>query len=136
MRRQRHPRRAVAAVELAILLPFLAVLLVVAVDWSRIFYCSVTIENCARNGALWASDPNSGYQSPYASITEAALADATNLTPHPTVASANGTDADGHAYVDCTVTYNFKTVTNLPLVGQSTTIQRTVRMYVAAATPN
>jgi Flp pilus assembly protein TadG len=136
VRRRRDVRRAVAAVELAVLLPFLAAILVIAVDWSRVFYYSLTIENCARNGALYASDPYSGFKSPYASITDAALADATNLSPQPTVASSSGTDANSHSYVDCTVTYTFQTVTNLPLVGKSRTIQRTVRMYTAVQLPN
>ena len=50
-------RHAAAAAELAILLPFLAFAFVIAVDWSRIFYYSVIVTNCARNGALYASDP-------------------------------------------------------------------------------
>jgi TadE-like protein len=28
-----------------------------AVDYSRVFYVSVTVANCARNGALYASNP-------------------------------------------------------------------------------
>lgn len=134
MTRQRSARRAVAAVELAVLLPLLAFLLVIAIDWSRVFFYSVAIENCARNGALWASDPNSMTQG-YTSVTQAALADATDLKPQPTVTSASGTDANGHAYVDCTVTYTFQTITNLPLVPRNTTVRRTVRMYLAPAVP-
>jgi Flp pilus assembly protein TadG len=121
-------------VELAVLLPLLAFLLVIAVDWSRIFYYSVAVENCARNGALWASDPFADAQG-YTSVSQAALADATDLVPQPTVTSSSGTDANGHAYVDCTVTYNFQTITNLPGVPKTTTVQRTVRMYLTQAVP-
>jgi len=128
-------RRGVAAVELAILLPFLAFLFVIAVDWSRIFYYSVTVSNCARNGALYAVDPYSTTKQPYANMTAAALADAQNLSPQPVVASANGVDGMG-SYVDCTVTYDFTTISNFPGVKKNTTITRTVRVYTVPKVPN
>src|SRR5436309_1375468 len=99
-------RSGVAATELAILLPLIALLFAIGVDWCRIFYHSVTVENCARNGALWATDPYSQVVSPYANITDAALADGSNLSPTPTVTQQSGT-VDGKNYVECTVTYNF-----------------------------
>jgi Flp pilus assembly protein TadG len=122
-------RRATAAVELSVLLPFLAVMFVIAIDWARIFYYSITIENCARNGALYAADSYALVGSPYTSVSEAALADAPNLQPTPSVSTSTGTDANGRAYVDCTVTYNFKTVSNFPLVPSTTVLTRTVRVY-------
>jgi hypothetical protein len=122
---------------LAVLLPFLAFLFVVGVDWSRLFYFSVTIDNCARNGALWASDPYTMVQSPYSNITDAALADAPNLAPTPTVVDPplRGVDANGYSYVDCTVSYSFQTLTSLPGVPQQTRLVRTVRVYTAPKLP-
>ena len=134
MSRKHVTRRGVAAIELAVLLPMLAVLLVIAVDWARIFYFAVTIENCAHNGALYASDPYTIVRSPYANITDAALADAPNLTAQPTVTSKIDVDGQGRSYVDCTVTYQFNTLTRIPLVPQTTTLTRTVRAYRAAQT--
>jgi hypothetical protein len=128
-------RRAAAAAELAILLPFLAFAFVIAVDWARIFYYSVIVTNCARNGALYASDPTTQSSSPYASMTAAALADAPNLSPAPTVSSNNGSDATG-PYVEVTVSYPFQTLTNFPGVPQSTSLVRTVRMGIAPQFPN
>ncbi len=125
-----------ASVELSVLLPFLALLFVIALDWSRVFYAAVVVDNCARNGALYAIDPYSGVQSPYANIQQAALADAPNLTPQPTVTSATGTDANGRNYVDCTVSYTFQTISNFPGVPNSTVITRTVRVYQAPQSPN
>jgi Flp pilus assembly protein TadG len=125
-----------AAVELAVLLPLLAVLLVIAVDWARVFYYSLTITNCARNGAIYASDPYATVNSQYPDITTAALADAPNITPTPTVTSATGTDSNGYNYVDCTVTYSFSTVSNFPLIPQTTQITRTVRVFQPPRTPN
>ena len=51
------PRRGGAAAELALLLPVLSFILIVAIDFCRLFYAYNVITNCARNGALWASDP-------------------------------------------------------------------------------
>jgi Flp pilus assembly protein TadG len=135
--RSRRSRRAVAAVELAVLLPFLAFLFVIAVDWARIFYYSLICTNCARNGAIWAADPygqQSGY-SCYNNLTSAALADAPQLTPSPTVTSTNGTDNSGNSYVTVSVSFPFQTITNFPGVPTTTNIVRTVQMDIAPTQP-
>ena len=137
MRRKRDGKRrsGIATVELALLLPFLAFIFVAAVDYGRVFYYSITIENCARNGALYASDPIAAAQSSYASLSDAALSDAPNISPTPTVTSTSGTDASGRSYVDVTVTYTFTTLTSYPGIPSSTTISRTVRTDVAPTAP-
>src|SRR5262245_24006581 len=81
---QRDARRGAAAVELAVLLPVIVFLFVIAVDFGRVFYFSQVIENCARNGAIYGSNLTTA-QSPYSSIQEAALAEAQTLSPPPTV---------------------------------------------------
>src|SRR5687768_2079525 len=56
MRRHgRGERRGAVAVELAVVAPLLVFLLLIAVDFARIFYTSLTLANCARNGALFES---------------------------------------------------------------------------------
>src|SRR5439155_170092 len=105
---KKHQRRdGVAAVELAILLPFLVTLFVIALDWSRIIYYTVTVNNCARNGAMYMLDPYSGVTSRYTSLTDAAQADAPNLSPKPSVKDPpdSGTDTIG-TYYDVKVTYD------------------------------
>lgn len=134
MIRRTRSRRGIAATELALLLPFLACIFVFAVDWGRVFYYGIVVDNCARNGALYFSDPYAGAGSPYTSVTAAALADAGNVAPAPTVKTANGSDSYG-SYVDCTVSYTFQTITRLPWVPQATTLSRTVRAYVAPQSP-
>jgi Flp pilus assembly protein TadG len=131
-RKQR--RRGVAAVELAILLPLLGFLFVVAIDFARIFYYCVVVTNCARDGALYASDSTAAVDSPFKSTTEAALADASALSPAPTVSSKTVSDADGD-YVEVTVTYKFTTITNYPLVPRNLDVTKTCRMRMVAATP-
>jgi Flp pilus assembly protein TadG len=132
--KQNRRRHGAATVELAILAPFLAFVFVIAVDWARIFYDSIVVTNCARNGALYLSDPYTLTLSPYNDVKQAALADAQNLSPSPNVTSANGTDSSG-PYVEVTVSYQFQTITNFPGVPANTNIVRTVRMSVAPQFP-
>lgn len=134
--RRRRFRRGSAAVELAVLLPFLAFIFVIAIDYGRVFYFSLTVENCARAGALYGSDPIAAAQSPYTSIQQAALAEAPNLTPAPTITSTKGTDASSNPYVEVTAAWTFNSITSFPGVPTATTLRRTVRMRVAPITPN
>jgi Flp pilus assembly protein TadG len=122
-------RRGAAAVELALLSPILAFLFVITVDYSRIFYYSLTIENAAELGAAYGcqSAANSVNTS---GIQSAALADATNLSPNPTVSSAVTQDQNGNSQVAVTVTYSFKTITHYPGVPHTTSLSRTVSMRI------
>jgi hypothetical protein len=47
----RGAREGIAATELAVLLPFLTFIFVIAINFSRVFYYFLTIENCALSGA-------------------------------------------------------------------------------------
>jgi len=132
----RGKRRGAAVVELAVLLPLLVFLFVIAVDFGRIFYFSVTLTNCARAGAMYASDPTTNAESAFASTQAAALADATNLSPAPTVTSVSGVDAAGRPYVEVTAAYSFRTITGFPGVPNQVNLTRTVRMNVSAGVPN
>jgi Flp pilus assembly protein TadG len=132
----RPGRRGASAVELALLLPILALLLLITVDFARLYYHYSIVTSCARNGALYGSDPSSASQSPYSNLTAAALADAPDLSPQPTVSSTNGTDSSGNPYVEVTVVYPFTTISSYPWLSNPINLSRTVRMRVAPATPN
>ena len=134
--RARTLRSGAAVVELAVLLPMLALLFVIAIDAGRMFYFSLTVQNCARSGALYASDPHVANESPFAGVQEAALADAPNLDPPPTIQLTNSVDAVGNAYVEVSAEYTFPTITKFPGIPQEIDLVRTVRMYVAADKPN
>src|SRR5262245_40338722 len=129
-------RAGAAVVELAVLLPLLAMLFIVATDFARIFYFSVTLNNCARAGALYAYDPTAAPESAFASTQAAALAEATNLSPQPTITTTNGVDASGRNYVEVTANYTFQTITSFPFIPNNIQLSRKVRMFVAAATPS
>lgn len=126
-------RRGAAAVELAVLLPLLTFLLLIATDYARIIYYSVTLENCARNGALFASNAYN-YPMPYSSAAQAAIADGSSLNP-PLTSSAvtvvNGNDANNNPTVTVTVAYTFQTITNYPGLPSSVNLIRSVEMRVA-----
>lgn len=135
----RSARCGAATVELAVLVPLLAYLCVIAVDYARIFYFSQTIASCARNGALWESDSYLRAESRYKTLEEATLADASNLNDpanKPTVTKTTGTDATGVSYVAVTVKYQFKSITNYPGVPATTQLERTVRMSIAPPNPS
>lgn len=132
---KRMNRRAAAAVELALMLPLLTLILVISCDFARLYYHYLTITNCARNGALWASDPTTSMYSQYGTVSAAALADASNLSPTPTVTSSNGTDVNGNPTVSVTVSYPFQMISSY-LGFSSVNLSRTVEMRVAPAAPN
>lgn len=124
-------RRGIAAVELALLVPPILLAFMGGIDYARVFYSSVTVANCARNGALYAADPTFAASTPYTTLTQAATADAPNLSPTPSVTSATGTDSSGNSYIDVTVSYPFSTVASYPGISNSVLISRTARMPLA-----
>jgi Flp pilus assembly protein TadG len=124
-----RPRHGVATVELSLLLPFLIFLLLAGMDYSRVFYASVIVTNCARNGALYASDPNSADRSTYETLTDAVRADAIDIDASLLqITKVEGTDASGYGWVEVTVVYPFATVINYPGIPSQTHISRTIRM--------
>src|SRR5687767_1445455 len=93
-------RRGAAAVEFALVLPLLLVLTVAAVDFARVYHYSQIVTDCARTGAMFASNPDVADPSPYETAEEAALAGAASLKPAPTVEIAQGTDSTGNLYAE------------------------------------
>ena len=122
-------RRGAAIAELAIMLPLLVFLFVVCLDYARLFSTLSILSDCARDGALYFANHTTDTT---ANISQAALADASNLvSPAPTVAlQGPTTDAAGYTYVTVTVSYAFTTVVTYPGVPQATTLSRRVIMPV------
>jgi len=136
-------RRAVAAAELAVLLPFLCFLFVITVDFARIFYALLTVANCARNGAVYASNCANapgweGNATTYTSIQQAVLADACSLNPALTAADVTVTTGtqNGYPVTTVTVSYTFRTITNFPGVPAITLSSTSATARVAPAAPN
>jgi Flp pilus assembly protein TadG len=151
----RHPapqgardRSAAAVVELALLLPFLMLLFVLAIDFARIFYFMLTLENCARNGAYFAGNYPGIYA--YATMNAAVQADAPNLSPAPTYTINYATTESGPytlstppldsrnlatGFVEVRVNWDFRTISRFPGVPALTTLSRSSRMRMAPVIP-
>jgi Flp pilus assembly protein TadG len=134
--RQGGARAGASAVELALVLPLLAAFFLFTVDFARLYYHYTIVTNCARAGALYAADSTAAAESPFGDYKAAALADAGDLNPAPSVTSAAGTDGDGNAYVEVTVSYPFPTISGYPGLPNPVNVSRTVRARVAPAMPS
>src|SRR5215510_9980754 len=150
--RTRH--RGATVLELALVLPFLMFLFVIAIDYARVFYYGVILENCARNGAYYASNyPNANYVYNdiygYKSLDEAVFKDAANLInsakpeDNPKYHVSYGHQVDGDSedaamssgYVRVTMTWNFRTITQFPGVPGRVHLRRSVIMKMAPTSP-
>jgi hypothetical protein len=152
-------RPGAATVELAVLLPFLAFFFVIAIDWARIFYTTVTIQSAARNAAYYCSEypgVTDKMVYGYADTRDAAeddvegTMDPTQMTvswgppPGTTFAAGQGvpssTDSYGTPVKIITVNYPFSMVAGFPFdvpgIPTSVTMHRTVTMRVAPVIPN
>jgi len=134
LRPNTNARPGTSAVEFAVVLPFLMFMVVIAVDFARVYRHAQVIMSAARNGALYGCD-NPTRAADTDGIQAAALADAVDLSPTPTVTSVTGTDADGNQYVRVTVSVPFQTITHYPGVPSSMSLTRTVQMRVAPLLP-
>lgn len=142
--RTRQPRAGAAAVELAVVLPFLVFLAVIATDWARLLHHTITIEQATRTGAVYAADETTQRESRYydpvvaTAVKKIVQAEASGLEPSklkdPTVTKFTG--PDGKPRVTVTVQYNFRTLTNLPGVPTNQTLIRSATMRVFPVTPN
>jgi len=139
-RSNRKTRRGVAAAELALMLTFLPLLMLITVDFARFAYAYVTITNCARNGAIWASSNSTAQAQSYSTLTLAVEADASDFSTKPAVASGwpkysttyngtySGTKPTGDGYVQVKVTWTFTTIVDYPGIPHTMDLSRTAWM--------
>jgi len=134
--RSRAPaRRGAASVELAVLAPFLCFAFVLAVDYGRIFYFSLTVHNCARNGAVYGSQ-DAAHAQDTDNIGRVAMLDFPSYLQDSSLNVSSTTDSTtAPTWVEVTVAYNFTTITKYPGVPNTTTLSRTVRTEVVPAVP-
>jgi Flp pilus assembly protein TadG len=134
-------RQGLAVVELALLLPLLCALFVVAVDFARVFYFDLTLASAARNGAIYGSqDPTKANDT--AGIQTNAGYDLTSLptvvvsgVTYPQVSSSTDSSTSPTT-LTVTVTYPFNTITRYPVIPQQYMLSRTVQISVVPLTPN
>jgi hypothetical protein len=143
-RRARH--RGVAAVELAFLLPLLVFACMATVDFARLISALVTLQNCARNGALYELYKAGPFPLPsgWTSLSTAVQADAGNL--NVTVPATSGGNANPYSprsssnnYVTVTAQCNFSLLAlgsddGFPSISSALTLSQTVSMPYPAST--
>ena len=134
-----------AAVELALLLPLLVFACMAAVDFARVAYVQVTLQNCARNGALYEFYKAAGYQMPsgWTSLSTAVQADAGNLTvtvPSTSGGSANPyspqSSSNNHVTVTVQCTYTLIAIGadgTLPSINHTVTLTQSASMPMPAS---
>jgi Flp pilus assembly protein TadG len=115
--------------ELAVLIPILLVLVLVAADVGRLYFAYVTITNGARTGAAYASQ-SSANATNTSGINDAVQQDVSGLQSAPNVSSTTGTDSDGNQFTRVTVTYDFDMFFELPGFPDTITMTRAVQMRV------
>ncbi len=128
-------RRGVAAAELAILLPFIALMLVAAVDYCRIYYDAQVVDSAASSGCLYASGAVRRDRSISAeqAARDAAVADGVSLDPPLAPEDVDVTITDTSATV--TVTHRCQSFTNYPGLPTNVTVRRSVTMPRAPRAP-
>lgn len=131
--RKRTLRTAAAAVELALVLPFLLTVFVASVDFARAFYNTQVITDCARTAALFLANPDLAEKTVLKSEAELVAQCFKDLTPKPTIVIARGVDKESHAYVEVTISQDFALI--CPLIFKpkyNLTRTARARLYPAA----
>ena len=125
-------RKAAAAVELSIVLPFLLFLFVASVDFARIYSDTQLVTECARAGAIYAADPDLADRTGHETAEALILIAGAKLYPKPQISVVYGTDERNHKYVQVTVQQSFKLMTSV--MGSSPlSITRTCRARLRPA---
>jgi hypothetical protein len=137
--RNRHEaRNGSASVELALLLPILIFFMMATVDFARIAYVQVILQNCARNGALYEFNTEAGLAVPsnWTSLASAAQADEGAVYVTAT-ASSPALSANNFVTVTTTTTYSpiaLGVMRGLPSIPSNITLtQSAVMPYPASA---
>lgn len=113
--------------------PLLLFVFVVAVDFSRIYSYSQALTDCARNGAIYLSDPDRADKSGFDSVEAAALAGVGTFKPAPEVTVDQGEDTAGNPFAIVTVSYTFRPLAQLPGMPSEFKLQRTAAMRLTDA---
>ena len=131
----RHNKRAgAAAVELAIVLPFLVMMFSLAVDFGRTFNAAQVLDQAATTGATYASGA-AWVPTAQTTMNDAAVAAACleGASLNPPVSADNIAIATTGTTVTVTITYNYPLATAVLLPTGTVQLQRSVTMPVAPA---
>ncbi len=135
MIRKRSRKPAAAAVELAILLPFLTLMFSAAVDFGQIFYTTQVLDQAASVGAMYASG-TAWVPTAQTTATEAAVAAACveGATLNPPLASGNVAVSITATTATVTITYSYSLMTAVLVPSATVQLQRSIILPVAPVT--
>ena len=127
-----YGRRGSAILELALSIPLLAAILAGAMDFSRLFYTSVTLAGAARAGAQYALSVGYSDLAALQAAASNAAGDLGGVTATAVVTTRCPADcASGSAtYIDVSVSKNFQTMVNYVFLPSSVAATQTVSMRV------
>jgi Flp pilus assembly protein TadG len=122
-----------AALEFAVLLPFLGLMLTAAVDFARVFQATQILQQCASAGAMYASGTSVAAQATGATQAATTAACAAGASLAPPLQAENVTVAvDQTAQTaTVTVTWCFQLITPVLAPGGQVQLTRTVVMNLA-----
>jgi Flp pilus assembly protein TadG len=141
MRKRDQARRGAAAVELAVLLPVLVFWSMATVDYARLAYAQMTLQNCARNGALYEFYAKAGFSLPsgWTSLATAVQADEGSGLTVTAVATSPASSTNNYVTVTATATFApiaFPALHGLPSIPGTVTLTQSVSMpFPASASP-
>ena len=138
MRKRDQSRRGAAAVELAVLLPVLLFWAMATVDYARLAYAQMTLQNCARNGALYEFYTKAGFSLPsgWTSLATAVQADEGSGLSVTATASSPASTTNNYVTVTATATFSpiaFPALHGLPSLPGTVTLTQTVSMPFPAS---
>ena len=120
--------RGQSVVEFALILPFMLLLVLGVVDYSRVYYMDVQVLQAARNGAAFASASNTNANNQLgvhnSSLQNVDLPNNTNVNENVV------NDNSGGQSVQVTVEAQFNTLVNWPGLPHSFMLRRTVEAKV------
>jgi|HubBroStandDraft_6_1064221.scaffolds.fasta_scaffold1579800_1 Flp pilus assembly protein TadG len=140
-RARRYFSRGQSAVELALVVPALVLVLVIAADFSRVFYMSIEAANAARAGVQYGAQSTTK-ASDTAGMQQAALNDAPNLgaltatasnfcecPPSTSHVTCSSTTCSGmEMYVQVNTSAQFQTLVHYPGVPSTVTLNESALM--------
>lgn len=138
---ERSGGRGAVAVELALLLPFLVLIAVYAIDFGVIFFGLLAAGDAATNASYFVVYQNNGDNYPYAKVEDAAKAQTETAVffgsrdrftvPPPT----EGVDSMGNGITTVVVEYDFTTITQY-FSPNTTHIHRQIVVRQTPSAPN
>jgi len=134
-------RRAQSTVELALLLPLVALVMVAAADFARVYYMSTALVSAARAGVQYGAQSTTA-ASDTAGMKQAALNDASNLSGLTAIASnfcecppstshvtCSSTTCSGmEMYVQVNTSAQFQTLVHYPGIASTVTLNKSALM--------